>query len=111
MNQTIYNVLSISIALVLGIAAALTSYSQILYPADEVITNFKISDDNQNVCLDSSEYNSDAEPYTLDYYSYYGCKNSFASYLYDDRYSKVDREQKYTLYDENGILLKVSQLP
>ena len=78
---------------------------------NEVITNFKISDDNQNVCLDSSEYNSDAEPYTLDYYSYYGCKNSFASYLYDDRYSKVDREQKYTLYDENGILLKVSQLP
>lgn len=38
--ETIYNVLSISIALVLGIAAALTSYSQIFYPADEVITNF-----------------------------------------------------------------------
>lgn len=38
--ETLYNIISLVIALVLGISAALLSYSRFLYEADEMFTNF-----------------------------------------------------------------------
>lgn len=38
--ETLYNIISLVIALVLGVSAALLSYSRFLYEADEMFTNF-----------------------------------------------------------------------
>lgn len=38
--ETLYNIISLVIALVLGVSAALLSYSRLLYEADETFTNF-----------------------------------------------------------------------
>lgn len=38
--ETLYNIISLVIALVLGVSAALLSYSRLLYEADEMFTNF-----------------------------------------------------------------------
>lgn len=38
--ETLYNIISLVIALVLGVSAALLSYSRFLYEADETFTNF-----------------------------------------------------------------------
>lgn len=38
--ETLYNIISLLIALVLGVSAALLSYSRFLYEADEMFTNF-----------------------------------------------------------------------
>lgn len=73
-----------------------------------VIGGFKISD--EKVCLDFDEYNSQNEPYTLDYHEYYGCKTEYNGIKYDERYELLDQNKKSSTYEENGILEKVESL-
>ena len=75
----------------------------------KIVTDFRISD--EQVCINSDEYNSPYSSYVLDYYQYYGCKTKFSNIQYNTNYNKLDSIDKYNLYDKNHILTKLMQLP
>ena len=78
---------------------------------NSIVTNFKTSDDRSKVCLDQGEYNSKMKRYTLDNIDHYGCENEFNNILYDERYTYLDTIPKVTVFEDNGILMKVERLP
>ena len=77
----------------------------------QIITNFRLSDDPTKVCLDQGEYNSKMKTYPLDIIDHYGCKNDFDDVLYDARYTPLDTLPKVTVFEDNGILMKIERLP
>ena len=78
---------------------------------NSIVTNFKTSDDRSKVCLDQGEYNSQMKRYTLDNIDHYGCENEFNNMLYDERYTYLDTIPKATVFEDNGILVKIERLP
>ena len=78
---------------------------------NHIITNFKFTDHDENVCLDQSEYNANKGRYELDHYKYYGCKNTFNGYKYDPRYKRLDMLDKTMIYEENNIMKVIEKLP
>lgn len=87
----------------------LTEKKSIYYTTEAIdkpiIVSFKLSDGR--VCLDLEEYNSQQTHPKLDYYKYYGCRNSYDGITYDDRYEELDAMNKYKLLDDNGIIDKI----
>ena len=72
-----------------------------------ITSKFKLSDDL--VCFDNQRYNSPYSHSVLDEYKY-GCK-AINNTLYNPYYKAIDTNNKYDLYEENGILKKVKKIP
>ena len=70
-------------------------------------THFTLSDDDK-VCANPENYNSPYIHSVLDNYKY-GC-NEINGTLFHPFYEKLDTVLKYNLYEENGIISKVSRV-
>lgn len=70
-----------------------------------IITQLSVSDGD--ICIDPSELNLKYETYLLNYYENYGCSYKYDNTTYNENYKQVDKVNKYTLMNDNGIFAKI----
>ena len=70
-----------------------------------IISQLSVSDGD--ICIDPSEVNLQFETYLLNYYESYGCSLKYDNKTYNENYKQIDKANKYTVMNENGIIAKI----
>ena len=76
-----------------------------------IIIDFQLSDNE--ICINPEEYGSTSNSslYILDHYKYYGCNSNIGGNQTDNRYFKLDNDNKYSIYSMSSIVDKLASLP